>query len=538
INAVMYICQIGTAGRTAVADVLLGKVTPSGKLTDTWAKTYSDLPYHDQFSYLNGNLDEEYYHEDIYVGYRYFDSFNTQPAYELGYGKSYTDFEIETKEVQLNGSNITVIVNTKNIGDTYCGKEVVQVYLSAPQGKLCKEYQSLVGFAKTNMLAPQIEEEVTVTFDIKNFASYDEETAQYILEKGEYIVRVGNSSRNIEVAAVITLDKKVTVSQHTNICPQKDKFEVLSTIALQCKNNYKNAVKLTLKAEDIELISYNYNEMPTISDKRVNDFMTDLSLEDMAEIVVGIGMFGGEKVFDMPGSVGNTTSKFWDKGLANVTLCDGPAGIRIAQRAAAKKDGSTKLIDMPLSAFRIVPNWIQKLILADPQKSTVLYQYTTAFPVATAIAQTFNVDLAYKVGTAIYREMKEYGCTFWLAPALNIHRNPLCGRNFEYYSEDPVLSGIMAAAVTKGVQQEDGYYVTIKHFAANNQEDNRKGVSSNVSERALREIYLRGFEYAVRRGGAKGVMTSYNKINGVYAPNSHDLCTKVLRSEWGFDGVV
>ncbi|MBQ7816028.1 MAG: glycoside hydrolase family 3 protein, partial [Oscillospiraceae bacterium] len=317
-----------------------------------------------------------------------------------------------------------------------------------------------------------------------------------------------------------------------------DKFEVLSTIALQCKNNYKNAVKLTLKAEDIELISYNYNEMPTISDKRVNDFMTDLSLEDMAEIVVGIGMFGGEKVFDMPGSVGNTTSKFWDKGLANVTLCDGPAGIRIAQRAAAKKDGSTKLIDMPLSAFRIVPNWIQKLILADPQKSTVLYQYTTAFPVATAIAQTFNVDLAYKVGTAIYREMKEYGCTFWLAPALNIHRNPLCGRNFEYYSEDPVLSGIMAAAVTKGVQQEDGYYVTIKHFAANNQEDNRKGVSSNVSERALREIYLRGFEYAVRRGGAKGVMTSYNKINGVYAPNSHDLCTKVLRSEWGFDGVV
>ncbi|MBQ7816505.1 MAG: glycoside hydrolase family 3 C-terminal domain-containing protein, partial [Oscillospiraceae bacterium] len=219
INAVMYICQIGTAGGTAVADVLLGKVTPSGKLTDTWAKTYSDLPYHDQFSYLNGNLDEEYYHEDIYVGYRYFDSFNTQPAYELGYGKSYTDFEIETKEVQLNGSNITVIVNTKNIGDTYCGKEVVQVYLSAPQGKLCKEYQSLVGFAKTNMLAPQIEEEVTVTFDIKNFASYDEETAQYILEKGEYIVRVGNSSRNTEVAAVITLDKKVTVSQHTNICP-------------------------------------------------------------------------------------------------------------------------------------------------------------------------------------------------------------------------------------------------------------------------------------------------------------------------------
>ena len=144
----------------------------------------------------------------------------------------------------------------------------------------------------------------------------------------------------------------------------------------------------------------------------------------------------------------------------------------------------------------------------------------------------------YQIGTAIYREMKEYGCTYWLAPALNIHRNPLCGRNFEYFSEDPRLTGAMAAAITRGVQQEEGFYVTIKHFACNNQEDNRNFVSSNLSERALREIYLRGFEAAVREGGAKGVMTSYNKVNGVYSPNSYDLCTKVLRNEWGFDGVV
>jgi len=538
ITAVMYICQPGTAGGTAVADVLTGRVTPSGKLADTWANTYSDLPYHDQFSYLNGNLDNEYYKEDIYVGYRYFDSFNVKPKYEFGYGKSYTEFEIKTTDVQLDGTKVTVCADVKNIGDRYSGKEVVQMYISAPEGKLNKEYQSFAAFAKTKLLAPGEIQHITASFDIKNFASYDEQTAQFILEAGEYIVRVGNSSRNTDAAAVITLDTTAVVSQHTNICRVKEKFKLLSVSALHNGNAGENAVKLTLNAEDISKTVYDYIEKIPVTEKRVSDFMLQLSLKDMADIVVGIGMFGGEKRFDMPGSVGNTTSKFWDKGLANVTLCDGPAGIRISQRAALKENGATKLIDIPLSAFKIVPKWIQKLILADPDKSTVLYQYTTAFPVATAIAQTFNTELAYEVGTAIYQEMKEYGCTFWLAPALNIHRNPLCGRNFEYYSEDPLLSGAMAAAVTKGVQQEDGYYVTLKHFAANNQENNRKGVSSNVSERALREIYLRGFEYAVKEGRAKGVMTAYNKINSIYAPNSHDLCTKVLRNEWGFDGVV
>ena len=530
INAVMYICQLGSAGGNAVADVLSGKVTPSGKLTDTWAKTYSDIPFHDQFSYLNGNLDVEYYNEDIYVGYRYFDSFGVEPKYEFGYGISYTDFQIDTADVTIDGTKITVKATVKNIGEKYCGKEVVQAYISAPQGTINKEYQSLAGFAKT--------ETVCISFDIKNFASYNEKTAQFILEKGDYIIRVGNSSGNTKNVAVINLDEDAVVSQHINICPVKEEFELLSCTTLHSENTDQIAIKLCLKAENIVTKAFDYNNSKVIDDKRITNFISRLSIEDMAEIVVGIGMFGGERVFDMPGSVGNTTSKFWDKGLANITLCDGPAGVRISQRAALKKGGGTKLIDMPLSAFRIVPKWIQKLILADPEKSTVLYQYTTAFPVATAIAQTFNTELAYEIGTAIYSEMKEYGCTFWLAPALNIHRNPLCGRNFEYYSEDPFLSGAMAAAVTKGVQQEEGYYVTLKHFAANNQEDNRKGVSSNVSERALREIYLRGFEYAVKDGNAKGVMTSYNKINGVYTPNSCDLCTKVLRNEWGFDGVV
>lgn len=219
-------------------------------------------------------------------------------------------------------------------------------------------------------------------------------------------------------------------------------------------------------------------------------------------------------------------------------MCDGPAGLRIQKRSAVDKKGKVKPIDLALSIFEAFPEFVKNIMTGNPEKDTVIYQYTTAFPVANALAQTWNKELMYDIGHAIFREMKEYGCTFWLAPALNIHRNPLCGRNFEYFSEDPYLSGVMAACITKGVHQEDGFYVTAKHYACNNQEENRNKVSSNLSERALREIYLRGFGICVRQGGAKGVMTSYNKINGQYAVNSYDLCTKVLRNEWGFDGVV
>ena len=288
----------------------------------------------------------------------------------------------------------------------------------------------------------------------------------------------------------------------------------------------------------IETITHTYETPSECSDARVQNFLNTLKLEEMVEIVVGKGMFGGETRFNLPGSVGNTTSRLWDRGLANVALCDGPAGLRIQRRSTVDKKGNVKAVDMAMSVFDALPGFVRNFMVGDPNKETVIYQYTTAFPVANALAQTWNTDLMYEVGAAVYREMKEYGCTYWLAPAINIHRNPLCGRNFEYFSEDPRLSGAMAAAITRGVQQEEGFYVTVKHYACNNQEDNRNYVSSNLSERALREIYLRGFEICVREGGAKSIMTSYNKVNGIYSPNSHDLCTKVLRNEWGFDGVV
>lgn len=537
IGAVLYICQLGTQGGNAAADVLLGKVTPSGKLADTWAKAYSDIPFSDEYSYLNGNLEDEYYKEGIYVGYRYFDSFSVEPRYPFGYGLSYTDFEIEAKEVQAERSRIKVAVQVKNTGNQYAGKEAAELYVSAPNGKLDKEYQSLAAFAKTKELKPKEAEELLLIFNMEEIASYRESDASYVLEAGDYILRLGNSSRNTKPCAVVRINGEIIVSRHQHICPQQQVFEELEGAGRK-EETVSGVPCIELSADAVSAVTYTYETPEICKEKEVQDIISRLSVQDMTEIVVGNGMFGGKTRFTLPGSVGNTTSKFWDMGLAGVALCDGPAGLRLQRRSAVTKSGKVKMIDAALSVFDMMPKPVKKAMTGNPEKDTVLYQYTTAFPVAGALAQSFNTELLYEVGKAVYEEMKEYGCTFWLAPAVNIHRNPLCGRNFEYFSEDPFLTGEMAAAMIKGVQQEDGYYVTVKHFACNNQEDNRNRVSSNVSERALREIYLRGFERAVRKGHAKGVMTSYNRVNGIYAPNSYDLCTRVLRNEWGFDGVV
>ncbi len=538
VNAILYLCQLGTEGGNAFADVVSGKVTPSGKLSDTWAKNYSDIPYSQEFSYLNGNLDDEFYKEGIYVGYRYFDSFGVEPAYPFGFGLSYTSFTIHSAGVSAEGSNVTVKATVSNTGDTYSGKEVAQLYVSAPNGQVHKEYQSLAAFGKTVTLAPGEKETLELHFDLKNLASYRETDSSYVLEAGNYILRLGNSSRNTIPVGVLTVGEETIVSKHMHICPATKSIEELTSKPYDFEPISEGLPHIEITVDAIEPVEYVYETPETCSSEKVKSFLDTLTLEEMVDIVVGIGMFGGETRFNLPGSVGNTTSKFWDRGLANIALCDGPAGLRIQKRSGVDKNGKVKPIDMAMSIFDAFPGFVKKFMMADPDKDTVLYQYTTAFPVANALAQSWNVELMEQVGNAVYREMKEYGCTYWLAPAINIHRNPLCGRNFEYFSEDPRLSGNMAAAITQGVQKEEGYYVTVKHYACNNQEDNRNAVSSNLSERTLREIYLRGFEICVRDGHAKGIMTSYNKVNGVYSPNSHDLCTKVLRNEWGFDGVV
>ncbi len=538
INAVLYICQLGSGGGHALADVITGKVNPSGKLSDTWAKQYADIPFGDEYSYLNGNLNDEYYKEGIYVGYRYFDSFGIEPAFPFGFGLSYTNFTICSSGVNLDGQTVAVKAAVSNVGASYAGKEVVQLYVSAPNGQLHKEYQSLAAFDKTSLLAPGQREELTLSFDLSRLASYREEDAAFVLEKGDYILRLGNSSRNTVCIGIVTVAEEVIVSRHAHICPLQAPIEELVAPARVEEEIHAGLPRLVLAKDAIQTAIHTYEKPPVYPENpKVKELLDKLSLQEMAEIVVGIGMFGGEKKFDLPGSVGNTTSKLWNKGLANVALCDGPAGLRVQQVSCIDKKGKIKAVSLALSTFDALPGFVKKLMVGDPSKGDLLYQYATAFPVENALAQSWNRKLLETVGNAIYREMKEFGCTYWLAPAMNIHRNPLCGRNFEYLSEDPFLTGEMATAICRGIQQEDGYYVTIKHFCANNQEDNRMKVSSNMSERALREIYLRGFEAAVK-AGAKSVMTSYNKVNGIYTPNSYDLCTKVLRNEWGFKGVV
>lgn len=538
INAIIYLCQLGTECGHAFADVISGAVTPSGKLSDTWARKYADIPFSNEYSYLNGNLDEEFYKEGIYVGYRYFDSFGVEPAYPFGYGLSYTDFSICSAGISAEGSRVAVKASVTNTGDTYSGKEVAQLYVSSPNGKLHKEYQSLAAFDKTRLLAPGASETLDLSFDLTSLASYREEDACYVLEAGNYILRLGNSSRNTRVIGVLDVKEEILVSVHDHICPVVKPFEELAAEGYAFEEISEDLPRISIVAAAVGTKVYEYRTPDICNDERVQTFLKTLTVKEMVDIIVGVGMFGGDNRFNLPGSVGNTTSKFWDRGLANVALCDGPAGLRIQKRSTLDKKGKIKPVDLALSVMEAFPKFVKNMMTGNPDKDTVLYQYTTAFPVANALAQTWNTSLMYEIGNAIFREMKEYGCTYWLAPAINIHRNPLCGRNFEYFSEDPRLTGAMAAAITRGVQQEKGYYVTVKHYACNNQEENRTGVSSNLSERALREIYLRGFEICVREANALSIMTSYNKVNGVYSPNSYDLCTKALRNEWGFEGVV
>lgn len=538
INAVVYLSQLGSEGGNAFADLLSGAISPSGKLADTWAKNYGDIPFSNEFSHMNGNLDKEFYREGIYVGYRYYDSFHVEPAYPFGYGLSYTDFAIQTTDLQVSGSTVRIKAQVTNVGNVHPGREVVQLYISSPAGEMDKEYQALAAFSKTELLAPGESCELCLQFDLKDMAHYRTEDKSYVLEAGEYILRIGNSSRNTVPGAVIALEREVIVSRHTAVCPVEAPVEELAAPKRANEILEHGVLRATVDASAIEMVIYNYDKPDAESEERVEKILNTLSRKDMAEIVVGIGMFGGKTRFTLPGSVGNTTSKFWDRGLVNIALCDGPAGLRIQRRSTVNAKGKVKAVDLAFSAYDMIPGFVKKFMVGNPEKETVLYQYATAFPVEAALAQTWNTSLLTRIGAAIGQEMKEYGCTFWLAPAVNIHRNPLCGRHFEYFSEDPRLSGAMAAAITQGIQREPGLYVTVKHFACNNQENNRNFVSSEVGERALREIYLKPFEIAVRSGHAKGIMTSYNKVNGVYAPNSHDLCTKILRNEWGFDGVI
>ena len=580
LDSMLLMSQAGMRGGDAVVKVLNGEVTPSGKLTDTWAVNYEDYSSSETFGVNDGDDTQENYTDDIYVGYRYFDTFNVTPAYEFGYGMSYTDFAMYVTDVSVDAENVTVTVRVTNTGDTYSGKEVVQVYFSAPDGELEKPYQELAAFGKTDELAPGESQTLTLSYNTTEMSSYSMEQAAYIMEAGDYVVRVGNSSRNTAVAAVVSLDETCTTEQLSNQMVQDEDMDVLSSEGVE-PYSYEGeaeqiaaAPRFEIAAADVayadnaseyddeSVVSYVYEDSdyetvdqtanprytkepsgsnttpsqliepyeetiqyvektvdnPTLLDVyqgtvSMEEFLASLTPEEMSYIVEGIGWGGsntpivGAQANSVQGAAGETTSNYYEtRTIPNIVLSDGPAGIRITQQY--EDDGQT------------------------------YYQYCTAFPIGTLIAQSWDREVARQFGEAIGEEMTEMGVTMWLAPGMNIHRNPLCGRNFEYYSEDPFIAGMTAAAVTTGVQSYPGIGVTLKHYAGNNQEDNRNAVNNTITERALREIYLKGFEIAVKAANPMGIMTSYNLNNAWPAADDYDLCTDIPRGEWGFNGLI
>ena len=556
INAVIFMGQLGTMGGQAVADIVCGKHTPSGKLTDTWAKHYRDYPASDDYSYLNGNLDEEYYREGIYVGYRYFDTFHVAPRYPFGYGLSYTEFEMHLAGMRLERTTVEISVDVKNKGEVYSGKEVVQIYVSCPDGELKKEAQRLTSFAKTKNLKPGEEERIVLQFDLRDLTSYREKDTATVLEPGEYVVRIGNSSRNTRVCGILKLETEMITEKHSHICKAplrvtelewQEEKELLHATG-DCRQNWGRTCEIII--DDVEKIQsfqiepgiipevdHEYGPVEIYSSEETDRILESLTLRDMAELVVGGGM-SGHRFFEAPGAAGVTTGNLTAKGIPNVVMADGPAGLRLHKISSVSITGKVKGIEPNISFMKYLPEPVKKVMLGNPDSKNLLYQFTTAFPVGISLASSWNLQLAEEVGNAVGKEMEAYGVTYWLAPGMNIHRNPLCGRNFEYFSEDPLLTGEFAAAITKGVQKNRGCYVTLKHYCCNNQEDNRNKTNANVNERALREIYLKGFEIAVKESHPGAVMSSYNKVNGKYVNNSYRLLTQVLRNEWGFDGFV
>lgn len=505
IKSVLYAWQGGMESGTALTDVIFGTVNPSGKLTMTIAKNYEDYPSANNF----GNAKFNNYVEDIYVGYRYFETFKPSAVlYPFGYGLSYTNFEINASAPTLDGDKIKLTVSVKNVGKT-AGKEVVQIYVNAPQGKLGKPKYSLVAYKKTPNLSADETYQFDVNFSLYDISSYDDTEgsstrSSYVLERGEYGVFVGNSVKNLCRAGSINIEETVVTLECEEVMSVKDTFKALDN--QNGKIGYRNTPKRTvdlakrIESELPEIIEITGDKGYKLKDVKygnitMDQFIAQLSIQELARITCGGGAMNSKLgTGGNAGSMGGVSKSLRDKGIPALIPTDGPSGIR-------------------------------------------LNRYVSLIPCGTCLACTWDDELVEELMEGIAKEMAMHGSDILLAPGLNIHRNPLCGRNFEYFSEDPVVSGKIASAYVKGVQK-NGLSACPKHFACNNQERNRNRNDSRVTERALREIYLKGFEICVKESNPRTIMTSYNKVNGVWSHYNYELCYTVLRKEWGFDGLV
>jgi len=540
VNAVPNILLLSMPGMAvgeAFADVLMGRQSPSGKLTATWNSDYD-------FVRDFGCKDDTRYYEGLYSGYRGFELFEKEALFPFGYGRSYTTFDTKVEEVSLEASQLTVKASVTNTG-SFAGKEVVQVYVSVPQGKLDHPLRELAGFGKTKLLQPGESEQVSVQADLALLASYDETRQVRFLEQGEYLVFAGCSLKEAKPVALVSALEEQILEQVKSL-ERKPDFadpEVLipegwQTVIANCEKN-ANLPKLTLSM---------LNEARHLTTEPEPDLAEKLTNEQLAHVCVG-GYLGegnksvlGNAGFTVAGAAGQTTSLYGDLGIPSLVMADGPAGLRISKIYGLDEKGIYN-VDQGTNddMLAILPESIKKALGMDKpaeQRSGKHYtQYCSAIPVGTAIAQSFNVQLAKEMGDLVGAEMERFGVHLWLAPALNIQRHPLCGRNFEYYSEDPYLTGEMASAMVEGIQSMH-IAASVKHFALNNKETNRNESDSRASERAIREIYLKAFEIVVKKAKPWTIMSSYNAINGIRASESKELLTDILRNEWGFDGLV
>ena len=536
VSNILLLSQLGIVTGDILADIILGKTNPSGKLTTTWAK-YEDYNTIKDF----GQLHYTDYKEGVYVGYRYFDTALVEPLFPFGFGLSYTEFSINKTFFRNEKEKIKIGVNVTNIGN-YPGKEVVQVYVSPPRGKVDKPYQSLAAFKKSKLLEPNKVEELRIEFNLSSIARYDTSTASYVLDKGNYIVRVGTSSRNTEIFGYIHLNQDIVTQQLKNIKANPGFDDYVPDVKKYPKDVFNDVRKISLTKDDFEIKLYSENYV-----YKIYDSISKLKNKELAYLCVGGFNDNYEENNEKErGLNGLTTHKI--KSIKKyLRMADGASGLRIARVYTDDNDHLKRLSPDPaiINGYNyLYPLEKIELTLKKNEKEDyskykhVIYQHATSLPIPTAQAQSFNVDLIEKYGDIVGKEMEIFNINLLLAPAMNIHRNILCGRNFEYYSEDPLVSGKMAAAFIKGVQSHKNCGTTVKHFAANNQEKNRMNNDSRMSERTLREIYLKGFQIAIEEGHPTALMTSYNLINGIHPSENSKLLIDVVRNEWNFNGLI
>ncbi len=533
-DAILYAWQGGEVGALGTEDVIVGKVCPSGKLTDTIAKKIEETPAYPNF----GRIDYNCYGEDIYVGYRYYSTFNKDAVlYPFGFGLSYTEFEIKPCEFVLKDSLGKIISVTDELfakkviddkGAVFCftfevknsgkaaGKEVVQLYLCAPQGKLGKPAIALAGFTKTGILSPGESEKVSIEFEPYSIASYDDKPGSdtefsYILEAGKYEFLVGDCSADLTAAGSFVLDETVIIEKLTSQMAPIKEFKRLRPADKKEGDLYTTEYEQVPLAsfKDLDLahadkpvyLEYTGDKGYKLSDVKngkvlMDEFLAQLSDEDLSAIVRGEGMGSPKVTAGTAAAFGGVSQSLKEFGIPCGCCSDGPSGMRM---------------DCGTRAFSL--------------------------PNGTCLACTWNIDLNEKLFSMLGVEMTKNKIDVLLGPGINIHRHPLNGRNFEYFSEDPLVTGKMAAAQFRGLKSA-GVSGTLKHFCGNNQETHRHDIDSVISERALREIYLKGFEIAIKEGGADSVMTTYGAVNGTWTNGRHDLLTEILRKEWGFKGIV